>query len=483
MKFIFAGGGTGGHLYPAIAIATEVLRQRPDAEVQFVGTERGLEASVVPKQGFTLHLISVAGFKRGLSLQAFFDNLKFPFRLMKSLAECRTLMEQEQPDVVIGTGGFVSGPVLQAAQEAGIPTLVQEQNAKPGITTRLVARNADEVHLAFAEAKSFFAGFFNRQENLFLTGNPTRDFGELDASDAKRFFEIDPARRTVLIFGGSLGARSINTAIEKWIDELLAEVNVIWQTGKLDFEDVKSRVENTSGTKKNLWLGAYIDRMDYAYAASDVVICRAGASTLAELTRLGKASVLVPYPFAAANHQFFNAKSLADAGAAVMIEDKDLSLAKEKTFALLKDELKLESMRHESLKLAKPDATRIIAECAIKLAELGVEEKDMQSGGGWTVGYDEEKIWSVSPSGKRGELDWTEVKGVFIETNDQGPWADDVWWMISGEKFSVMFPNGAAGDKEILERLQRLPNFNNEELIKSMTSTENRLFIIWDKKQ
>ncbi|MBC8043688.1 MAG: undecaprenyldiphospho-muramoylpentapeptide beta-N-acetylglucosaminyltransferase [Rhizobacter sp.] len=475
MKFIFAGGGTGGHLYPAMAIATEVLRQRPDAEVQFVGTERGLEASVVPKQGFTLHLISVAGFRRGLSLQAFIDNLKFPFRLMKSLAECRTLIEQEQPDVVIGTGGFVSGPVLYAAQAAGIPTLVQEQNAKPGITTRLVARKADEVHLAFAEAKSFF----NRQENLFLTGNPTRDFGEVDTKEAKSFFEMDATRRTVLIFGGSLGARSINTAIEKWIDELLEEVNVIWQTGKSDFESVKSRV----GTKKNLWLGAYIDRMDYAYAASDVVICRAGASTLAELTWLGKASVLIPYPFAAANHQFFNAKSLADAGAAVMIEDKDLNLAKEKIFALLKDKTKLENMRRESLKLGQPDATRIIAERAINLAESEVNGKAMQSSSGWTVGYDDEKIWSVSPSGERRELNWPEIKGVFVETNDQGPWADDVWWMVSGEKFSVMFPNGAAGEKEILERLQRLPNFNNEELIKAMTSTDNRLFIIWDKKE
>lgn len=362
MKIIFAGGGTGGHLYPAIAIALEVQKLRQDAAIQFVGTERGIEATQVPKYDFTLHLISVAGFKRSFAPRDLFENLKFPFRLWKSLNECQQLLANESPDVVVGTGGFVSGPVLREAQKAGIPTLVQEQNAKPGVTTELLAPRANEVHLSFESSRSHF----KRQDNLFVTGNPTRDLVAPNAAAAKAYFEINPVQKTLLVYGGSLGARSINTALEKWIDDVLKEFNVIWQTGKANYDEVAPRI----GKKKNLWLGAFIDRMDYAYAAADLVLCRAGAGAIAELTRLGKPSVLVPYPHAAANHQYYNAKSVADTNAALLIEDKELlsEASREKVFKLLKDDLERSKMKQESIKLGKPNATRFIAERVIGLA-------------------------------------------------------------------------------------------------------------------
>jgi len=363
MKLIFAGGGTGGHLFPAIAIAQEILRTRPETSIQFVGTERGIEATSVPKHGFTLHLIPVAGVKRGFSTKTLFENLKVPIRLQQSLKACNEILEREKPTAVIGTGGFVSGPIVWAAQSKHIPTLIQEQNSMPGVTTRLLSLRANEVHLSFEESKTYI----RRTKGLFITGNPTRQFEVHSPAEAKAFFSLDENRKTLLIFGGSLGARAINQAIEKRLDEWLERVNLIWQTGKLDFAKIHARV----GTRKNLWCNAFIDRMDMAYAAADLAVCRAGASTLAEITNLGKPSVLVPYPYAAANHQFFNAKSLAENEAALLIENKDIAHENTKTeiFSLLENDSHLKQMSKNSLKLGKPLATRTIAEHVIRLAE------------------------------------------------------------------------------------------------------------------
>lgn len=361
MRIIFAGGGTGGHLYPAVAIAQAVLKLEPKAVISFVGTEKGIEATEVPKLGFPLHLISAPSLQRGLSRRAFFENLKFPFRLYASLNECKRLFFQEEPDVVVGTGGYVSAPVVWQAQQWEIPTLIQEQNAKPGLATRILARKADEVHLSFLESLDYFD-----QDNVFVTGNPTRLLPAHPKETARAFFGLDAVRKTLLVFGGSLGARSLNQALESWLDELLAQFNVIWQTGKLDYEAIAARV----GQRPHLWLGAFIERMDYAYSAADVVLCRAGASTLAELCNVGAASVLVPYPFAAANHQFYNAQALAESGAAEMILDKDIRTheAKRKVMALLEDEARQAQLRKNAKKHARPNAAEQIARSVIRLA-------------------------------------------------------------------------------------------------------------------
>jgi UDP-N-acetylglucosamine--N-acetylmuramyl-(pentapeptide) pyrophosphoryl-undecaprenol N-acetylglucosamine transferase len=362
MKVLLAGGGTGGHLFPAIAIAEEILRQTPDAKVAFVGTERGIEATEIPKRNFTLHLIQAVAFKRGFSLQSLFENLKLPFRLLASIDEAKALLDQEEPDMVIGTGGYVSFPVVWAAQDFAIPTLIQEQNSKPGWATRLLAGRADEVCLSFESSRHYFS----KRAPCIVTGNPTRHFEGVSPAEARQFFNVNPTRKTLLVFGGSLGARSLNTAIEKRLDEWLKQGNLIWQTGKTDYESIASRVQ----PRENLWFSAFIDRMDLAYSAADLVLCRAGASTIAELTNIGIASVLVPYPFAADNHQYFNAKALAEKGAAELIDNADIAsdAAYQKIVSLLADDKKRHAMKDAAKKLGKPDATKKIAESAIRLA-------------------------------------------------------------------------------------------------------------------
>lgn len=362
MKVLLTGGGTGGHLFPAIAIAEEILRQKPEANIAFAGTERGIEATEVPKRNFTLHLISAVALKRGVSVQSFFENLKFPFRLKQSLNEAEELLFQEEPDVVVGTGGFVSFPVMWAAQDLGIPTLVQEQNSKPGWATRLLAGRADEAHLSFEESRRYFS----KRVPCINTGNPTRRFEPASPEAARRFFKVDSTRKTLLVFGGSLGARSLNTAIETHLDDLLDRVNLIWQIGKTDFQTLASRIQ----ARENLWFSAFIDRMDLAYSAADLVLCRAGASTIAELLNMGMASVLVPYPFAADNHQYFNAKALSDNGAAVLIPNDEVGSerAYKQILSLIENDAKREAMKEVARKLGKPNAAKEIAESVIRLA-------------------------------------------------------------------------------------------------------------------
>ncbi len=362
MKVLLTGGGTGGHLFPAIAIAEEILRQKPDATIAFAGTERGIEATEVPKRNFTLHLISAVAFKRGISLKSFFENMLFPFRLIESLNEAKELLLQEEPDVVIGTGGFVSFPVVWAAQSAGIPTLIQEQNSKPGWATRLLAKSANEVHLSFEDSRRYFS----KHIPCFVTGNPIRRFELTTPENARQYFKLEPTRKTLLVFGGSLGARSLNNAVEKWLNELLQHVNLIWQTGKTDYEDIAKRVQ----PRDNLWFNAFIDRMDIAYSAADLVLCRAGASTIAELTAIGMASILVPYPFAAQNHQYFNAKALAEKGAAVLIPNDEIGSqsAYKQILELIENDTKRQAIKAAAKQLGKPNAAKIIAENAIRLA-------------------------------------------------------------------------------------------------------------------
>ena len=354
--YIFAGGGTGGHLYPAIALAQELKNRRPHAEVHFVGTRRGIEHRVIPEHGFPLHLITV----RGVARRLFLRNLVVPFVLLWSLAQCAVLMRRLRPAVVVGTGGYVSGPVLWMATVMRIPTLIQEQNSYPGATTRLLAPRVDRVHLSFEESKLYF----KKTENLLVTGNPVRHFDMSGSpATARQAFHLDPERPTVLVFGGSQGARAINTALLDGVKELLqlSDAQIIWSAGNLD-ADLMER--QTQSMRQRIWTHAFIRDMATAYRAADVVVARAGALTLAELTVCGLPSILIPLPTAAANHQMTNAQALQVKGAARVIPQNELTpeVLREHILQLLADDTTRQLMAEAARDAAFPQATEDIVD-------------------------------------------------------------------------------------------------------------------------
>lgn len=363
MNVLFAGGGTGGHLYPAVAMAGELLRMVPGASVSFAGTKNGIEATEIPRLGYRLHLLPVRGLKRGSSLQAIFTNIGVLADFAAALFSALSLVRKEKPDVVVGTGGFVSAPVLLAAQLSGCRTLIQEQNAFPGVTTKLLSLLASEVHLSFIEAKEYI----RRRKGVFVSGNPARSFPAVDRNAARNRFGLQESLPTLLVFGGSRGARSINNAVLQWMDEITAGGNLVWQTGALDYERVRSQVKPSG----RLWAGPYIEHMGDAYAAADLVVCRAGASTIAELSNMGKPSVLVPYPYATGDHQRYNAKALVGTGAAMLIDDSHLEApeARQIVLELLHDSGRLSSMGESCRLLAHPEASSELARRIIQLAK------------------------------------------------------------------------------------------------------------------
>ena len=357
-KILIAAGGTGGHVFPAIAIADEIKRLRSNADFLFVGTKGKIEARVVPQRGYTLAFIWISGFQRSLRI----DNLLFPIKVLVSLVQSFFLIKRFQPDIVIGTGGYVCGPVLYVASLLGIPMVVHESNSFPGITTRMLSKRATRIFTAFDTT----ARWLRRKDNIELAGTPTRNvLGTVSREDGIRFFNLDPSKKTVFVFGGSLGAASINEAVKLLENDFInSNIQLIWQTGKTDMAVTKEMA-----TIKNCWVNAFIDKMEYAYAAADVVVCRAGATTLAELTRLGKASILIPYPYAAADHQTFNAQTLVNAGAALMIADRDVKMKlKDVLNSILNDDKKRQQMNEASLALGKPNAGREIAQRILELA-------------------------------------------------------------------------------------------------------------------
>src|SRR5215204_2964569 len=360
MKVMIAAGGTGGHIYPGIAVAQEIMRRDANSNVQFVGTARGLETRLVPQAGFELSLIESAGLKN-VSLGA---RMKGVALLPKSFISARRLMRQFQPDVVVGAGGYVSGPVVLTAALTNRPTLVMESNALPGWTNRVLARFVDRAAVSFEQALPYFRG------KAKVTGNPVR----------REFFEIPPKRHepgkfSLLVFGGSQGARAINEAMVVALPKLKerpVELRIKHQTGPADFEKVKTAYTAASWGKRGD-VRSYIDNMMADFAEADLVLCRAGATTTAELIAAGKASIMVPFPFAADDHQRKNAEALEAQGAARMILQKDL------TGATLAEEIKrlvhspdeLEKMETASRKLARGDA----AAAAVDLIQELVQSK------------------------------------------------------------------------------------------------------------
>lgn len=356
-KFILSGGGTGGHIYPAIAIANELKLQFPDAEFLFVGAKDKMEMQKVPQAGYEIQGLWIAGLQRKLTLQ----NMMFPLKLASSLLESRRIIKKFKPNVVIGTGGFASGPLLQAAGGAGIPTVIQEQNSFPGITNKLLSKKANAICVAYQNLERFFP-----KEKIVLTGNPVRqDLIDIESKrdEAIAFYGLDPNKKTLLVLGGSLGARRINQLIEKELQNFLSQdVQVIWQCGKLYFEDYKKH------NQQNVRVVDFIERMDFVYAAADVIISRAGASSVSELCIVGKPVIFIPSPNVAEDHQTKNAQAIVDAKGAILLKESELENEFSIVFeALLKDEGKQKQLSENIKKLAMPKATEDIVAQIVKL--------------------------------------------------------------------------------------------------------------------
>jgi UDP-N-acetylglucosamine--N-acetylmuramyl-(pentapeptide) pyrophosphoryl-undecaprenol N-acetylglucosamine transferase len=356
-KFILSGGGTGGHIYPAIAIANELKSRFPDADILFVGAKDKMEMQKVPQAGYPIQGLWIAGLQRRLTL----DNAFFPVKLLSSLLKSRQIIKQFQPDVVIGTGGFASGPLLQMANSAGIPTVIQEQNSYPGITNKLLSKKANAICVAYEKLERFFP-----KEKIVLTGNPVRqDLIEVQSKRAEglAYYNLDPNKKTILILGGSLGARRINQLIEKELEFFASQnVQLLWQCGKFYLEEYQKF------NSANVQVMAFVERMDLVYAAADIVISRAGASSVSELCIVGKPVIFIPSPNVAEDHQTKNAQSIVDKNGAILIKEKELDSAFESTFSnLITNENKQNELSQNIKKLALPNATKAIVEEILKL--------------------------------------------------------------------------------------------------------------------
>jgi len=313
-KFILSGGGTGGHIYPAVAIADELKLRYPDAEFLFVGASDRMEMDKVPQAGYKIEGLWISGIQRKLTLK----NLAFPFKLLISLLRSKKIVKTFKPDVVIGTGGFASGPLLQVAISRKIPSLIQEQNSYPGITNKLLSKKVNTICVAYEGLEKFFP-----KEKIRLTGNPIRkDLLEVKSKqvEGKDVFKLIHSKHTLLVLGGSLGARRVNQLIEANLDTFKAlNVQVIWQCGKLYYQQYKLYNE-----LDNVQVHAFLNNMDMAYAAADIIISRAGAISVSELCIVGKPVIFIPSPNVAEDHQTKNAKAVADKNAAILIREKDL---------------------------------------------------------------------------------------------------------------------------------------------------------------
>ena len=356
-RFIISGGGTGGHIYPAVAIANELKSRFPEAEFLFVGAKDKMEMQKVPHAGYAIKGLWISGIQRKIT----FDNVMFPLKLALSMWNSFKIIKSFKPDVVIGTGGFASGAVLKAASMLNIPTVIQEQNSYPGITNKLLAKRANKICVAYENLERFFP-----KDKMILTGNPVRQelIEVADKKEAITYFNLDANKKILLVLGGSLGARRINQLIEKELDFFLSQnIQIIWQCGKLYLNDYSKYNE-----KENVQVVAFIDRMDLVYAAADVVISRSGASSVSELCIVGKPTIFIPSPNVAEDHQTKNAKAISDKYGAILIKESELETEFETVFYdLILNESKQSELSQNIKKLAKPNATKDIVEEIVKL--------------------------------------------------------------------------------------------------------------------
>lgn len=361
MRILFAGGGTAGHINPAIAIANYIKERHSNAEIAFVGTPRGMENNLVPKEGYPLYHIDVRGFRRKLTL----ENLKVACCAAKSLGQAKKIIKEFKPDLVVGTGGYVSGPVLYEAAKMGIPTSIHEQNAFPGMTSKILSKVVDRVMISFEDSRKYFD---KAQQKLVLTGNPVREnMGQLTKEEAKKELGLTGERPLVVCFAGSLGASAINHVMVELLKKYkdAGEFDLIYATGTRHYEGIAEQLSDiveSRGKYNHLRVQQYIYNMDVVMAAADLLICRSGAITLSEIACMHKASILIPSPNVTNNHQYYNAKSFADVGGAVLLEEKDLTMERlhETMMELLHHPEKRAQMEQQVKTLAYPTATRDI---------------------------------------------------------------------------------------------------------------------------
>ncbi|MFT5858325.1 MAG: UDP-N-acetylglucosamine--N-acetylmuramyl-(pentapeptide) pyrophosphoryl-undecaprenol N-acetylglucosamine transferase [Flavobacteriaceae bacterium] len=360
-KAIISGGGTGGHIFPAIAIADELKRRYPEVEILFVGAEGKMEMEKVPAAGYKIIALPIVGFKRKLAL----SNFILPFKIIGSLLKARKIIKTFNPDVAVGVGGYASGPLLKSATMKKVPSMVQEQNSFPGKTNKILSKSVQKICVAYDGLERFFP-----KEKIVLTGNPTRrDMVIIEGkeSEAYKFYGFDPSKKTILIIGGSLGARTLNESVIVQLDALKSsEVQVLWQCGKLYNQRLTEELSEVDlGAVKMV---QFIDRMDLAYAMADVVISRAGAISVSELCLVKKPTILIPSPNVAEDHQTKNAMALVEKDAAILVKDIE---AKEKMILaaldLLKDEARRNELARNIEQLGKPNATQSIVDELEKL--------------------------------------------------------------------------------------------------------------------
>jgi len=357
-RVLFAAGGTGGHLFPAIAVAEEIINMKPDSEILFIGTKSKIEGSVVPKMGFNFKSIWIKGFSRQFNL----ENLLFPLKLIVSVIQSILINMRFNPKVALGAGGYVSGPAIFGASVLGAKIILLEQNSYPGITTRLLVKYADEIHISFEESIKYL----RKKDIIKLTGNPVRkNLEKVNKERALEKFNLNSKLKTVLVLGGSLGAESINNAIVKIINDLEKnDVQLIWQTGQNYYMKYKDYSSNST------MIFEFIDDMNLAYSVCDLLIARAGATTIAEVLVLGIPAILIPSPNVAENHQYHNAKSLADKNAAVLLKDDEIEKNLKNTlFELLGSKETLQKLKNNAMNLSKPDAATLIAKSVINYME------------------------------------------------------------------------------------------------------------------
>jgi UDP-N-acetylglucosamine--N-acetylmuramyl-(pentapeptide) pyrophosphoryl-undecaprenol N-acetylglucosamine transferase len=370
-RIIISGGGTGGHIFPALSIADAIKAKHPDAKILFVGADNRMEMQRVPDAGYEIVGLPIAGFDRKNML----NNIKVLWKIFKSQRMAKKIIKEFAPHAAVGVGGYASGPTLKMAASMGIPTLIQEQNSYAGVTNKILSKHAKMICVAYDGMERFFP-----KEKIILTGNPVRkNLLDMRGSrkEAMKTMGLDENKKCVLIVGGSLGARSINEGIIANIEKIRdnSDIQFIWQTGKLYFEEMKKRADEL-GKPKNLTITDFVSNMASALSAADIVVSRAGAGSISEFALLGKAVILVPSPNVSEDHQTKNAMALVDKDAAIYVADANVKEELiDKAVETVHDRMKIELLETNILKMGKPDAASEIADEVLKLADAYIEKK------------------------------------------------------------------------------------------------------------
>ncbi len=364
-RFLISGGGTGGHIFPAVAIADELKRRFPDAEFLFIGAKDKMEMEKIPQAGYKIEGLWISGISRSSMI----SNLKFPFKVISSLHKSKKLIKAFKPDAAIGTGGFASGPALYAASKLGIPIFIQEQNSFPGITNKKLAPKASGIYVAYDGMDKYFP-----KEKVHITGNPVRKSlfeKSISQEQAKKELGLDPDKLCILSIGGSQGSRTLNNFWKENARQIAdSNVQIFWQTGKLDYQSI---MQDENLKHPNSIISEFIKDMATAYAAADIIISRAGAIAISELCLAGKPTILIPFPYAAEDHQTKNAQQLVNHNAAVMVKDSEVgTLLLPEVQKLIQNEELRKELGENILRLAKPNATEDIASYILKELKLDV---------------------------------------------------------------------------------------------------------------